>query len=220
MSKSYNDPVKEKSRKALEQFVRMHLSFKRPKRIEVLCFPGAEQEGEAGLELKVYDTLGIPRKNITGLECDPERAERLKRANLGIEVVCAPDLEYLLDAAKQSRQWDVMSLDYCSFFTNDRWASLRTIAMNGLLKDTGILCTNYMGRRENEASKELLCDAFKASEVYKERTVDFKADDPEIMMKIWETLTSSLGQALSLRADPRCGSGKDSVGNVFGVVSL
>lgn len=156
MSKSYNDPVKEKSRKALEDFVRKHLSFKRPKRMEVLCFPGAEQDGEAGLELKVYDNLGIPRKNITGLECDPERAERLRQANLGIEVVCATDLDYLKSVAGQDRQWDVISLDYCSFFTDERLKIFRLISKSGFLRDTSVLCTNFMARRENVSAQQLL----------------------------------------------------------------
>lgn len=158
--KSYADPVKAKSRDALEKFVRTHLSFKKPKKLEVLCFPGAEQDGEAGLELAVYDRLGIPRKNITGLECDPERAERLRSANLGIDVVCAYDSDFLRDAAKKGRSWDVISLDYCSFFTRARADVFHVISSSKLLKDTAVLCTNFMARREHVAAQQFMQQAY------------------------------------------------------------
>ncbi len=72
MSKTYNDPAKQLSRQKLRDFIQKTvLSKKRAKDVRVVCFPGAEVEGEEGLEIKeIYDPLGIPRKNITGLERD------------------------------------------------------------------------------------------------------------------------------------------------------
>ncbi|MEA3514900.1 MAG: hypothetical protein U9R34_05455, partial [Nanoarchaeota archaeon] len=83
MVKSYNDPVKQKARDKLREFIANNL---KPdyKNAKVLCFPGAEHKGEEALEIKeVYDVLGIPRKNIVGLEYDEENAERLRKADLG-----------------------------------------------------------------------------------------------------------------------------------------
>jgi hypothetical protein len=68
MVRSYNDPAKQKAREKLTEFIGKNLlNFRKPNQVRVVCFPGAEVEGEEALEIKeVYDSLGIPRKNIIG----------------------------------------------------------------------------------------------------------------------------------------------------------
>src|SRR3989344_2928766 len=157
MDKTYNDPVKQKAREKLRDFIARNLSFIKPKDIHVLCFPGAEKEGEEAIEVKeVYDPLGIPRKNIVGLETDKIKFERLQRADLGIELVKASDTRFLERAGAEGRRFDVISLDYTSFLTDERMYALDLIDGDELLGNFGIIATNYMGRREHKDAQSLL----------------------------------------------------------------
>ncbi|MDI6720777.1 MAG: hypothetical protein QMD85_00190 [Candidatus Aenigmarchaeota archaeon] len=133
------------------------MGFKRPKDIRVLCFPGAEQEGEEALEIyKIYDPLGIPRKNITGLEREYEIFDRLRRANLGINLEHTTDIKFFEKARERYRGWDVISLDYTSYFNDLALYALELIASDGLLGNSGILNTNFLGKRENKEAQELM----------------------------------------------------------------
>ncbi len=146
--KTYNDPAKQLARTKLREFIAKHYSERKIRDLKVLCFPGAEAEGEEALEVKeVYDSLGIPRKNIIGLECDRTRAERLRRANLGIEVICEEDWRYLQSTDKK---FDIMSLDYTSNFGKMQAYVIDLIATRRLLGDRGVLLTNYYGAREDK----------------------------------------------------------------------
>lgn len=161
MSKSYNDPVKTISRDKQRDFIARHLSYKKSRDIRVLCLPGAEQEGEEALEVReVYDPLGIPRSNITGLEIDKQIYERLQKASLGIKLVNSSDIKYLEKARREYGTWDIISLDYTSFFTPDSQYAISLIANDGLLGKHGILVTNFMAAREHNASQELLKDLY------------------------------------------------------------
>lgn len=161
MPKSYDDPVKQKAREKQRNFIRRNMKFRRPQDIRVLCLPGAEQGGEEGLEiLEVYDPLGISRGNITGLEIDPERAERLRQADMGIQIVNMSDIEFLQQAAERGRSWDVISLDYTSFFTDERAYAIDLIAGHHLLGTHGVLATNFSGYRESGLAKQDLRDDY------------------------------------------------------------
>jgi len=151
--KSYNDPAKQQARLKLKDFIEKHLlTHKKPQELRVLCFPGAEQDEEEALEVKeIYDPLNIPRKNITGLEMDKERAQRLRDADLGIHVVESSDLDYLLT---HHRRWDVISLDYHNYFDFNHDLVLRVIAGDQLLESPGILCTAYQAQREQAHVKD------------------------------------------------------------------
>jgi len=149
MSSTYQDPCKQKSRKKQRDFIaRNLLRFKKPSDVRVVCFPGAELDGEEALEIKeIYDPLGIPRQNIVGLEADSERAERLRKADLGIVVEQIMDLDFFKEI---ERQFDVISLDYTGYRDEAKWQSLHQIAGRQLLYRNGILCTNYSARRESK----------------------------------------------------------------------
>lgn len=169
MSQTYNDPTKEKARGKQRDFIKRNLlSFKDPKQIRVVCFPGAEVDGEAGLEItSIYDPLGIPRSNITGIEADPKKAQRLRESNLGIRVFEGYDLDFF---RQSSRQYDVISLDYTGNRSEDKWKTLHQIAGREQLYGNGVLCTNYSAYREGGKTKRqiesLQGDAFmKASGV-------------------------------------------------------
>lgn len=151
MVKSYDDFAKQKAREKLRDFIRRNLSFKKLSDIKVVCFPGAEEDGEEALEVKqVYDTIGIPRENIVGLECDPERADRLKKANLGIQVVIAFDYDFFKTT---EQKFDIISLDYTGHQGKKEIMALEEIVSNQILAKHGILCTNYTGKRESRDLK-------------------------------------------------------------------
>lgn len=155
MVRSYDDPVKQKARDKLREFIANNLKADYRK-ARVLCFPGAEHKGEEALEVKqVYDVLGIPRANIVGLEYDAENAERLRRADLGIETVCSDALDYL---QKTDRKFDIISLDYTGQRTWKERDITRYIAGRGILDKLGIFCTNHMIRREGTPMKKRLIE--------------------------------------------------------------
>jgi len=179
MAKSYSDPVKQKSRGKLQEFIVKHFGTNL-KNLRVLCFPGAEQEGEVGLELKVYDALGIPRKNITGLEIDKRRAERLKKANLGISVVHCSDIDYLQTAKSRGRRWHIISLDYTGFFSQGKRYALELIAGDALLTNRGVLATNFLAQRENVESQDHLLRAKYLGELAHTENPFEDAIDPDL----------------------------------------
>ncbi|MEK6890442.1 MAG: hypothetical protein AABX35_04615 [Nanoarchaeota archaeon] len=151
MSKTYNDPAKQLSREKFREFIKIHTKFKKPKDIKVVCFPGAEVEGEEALEVKeIYDPLGIPRANIIGLERGKEEAERLRRANLGIRVEQVNAHDYFLSTPEK---FDIISLDYKGQQTITEVLTLSTIASRQLLREQGVLSTVYFGNRESKRMK-------------------------------------------------------------------
>lgn len=145
---TYNDPIKQESREKQRNFIERNLlSFKKPKEVNVVCFPGAEIDGEEALEVKeVYDALGIPRLNIVGLEADSEKADRLRNANLGITIENKLDLDFFKNTSKK---FDIISLDYTGYRDEPKWQTIHLIAGRQLLYGNGILCTNYSARRES-----------------------------------------------------------------------
>lgn len=155
MAKSYDDPVKSESRTRLRKFIEKNLlPFARPRDIKVLCFPGAEQDGQEGLEIKeVYDPLKIPRKNIIGLETDQKRYERLMHAGLGITAVKQTDLEYLCTAEKP---FHVISLDYTGPKGQELDQATSLIAARQLLTPLSILALNNYAMRESKTRREFI----------------------------------------------------------------
>ncbi len=153
METTYIDPAKSVSRDRIREFIGRN--YARPSKLSVLCFPGAEAQGQEALEVKeVYDPLNIPRENITGLEYDKKKAHRLQDAGLGIEAVCTDDISFL---QQTNRTFDIISLDYTSNFGGRQRYAIDLIAGRKLLGKRGTLITNYYGAREGKfASQDLL----------------------------------------------------------------
>jgi hypothetical protein len=149
MDKSYNDPAKQKSREKLREFIRKNLvSVKKSRDVRVVCLPGAGKEGEEALEVKeVYDPLGIPRSNITGIEFDPEAAARLRKADLGITIAECDAKEFFRTT---EQKFDVISLDYLGQQGDDELDTLDYIAGRQTLANRGIFATVYFGSRESK----------------------------------------------------------------------
>jgi hypothetical protein len=155
MQKSYRDPAKQLSRERLRRFIRKELcGFKKPKTLSVLCFPGAEREGEEAIEVReIYDPLGIPRCNIVGLELDRERAERLRAANLGIRVENCSDSRFFEEC---KGGFDIISLDYTGYRSHNVAKTIQLIARRQLLEALSVLAVNNMAKRENRNAQDYL----------------------------------------------------------------
>ncbi len=108
LTKDYaNDPAKAKSRGLLKDMVdRTLLKFRNPSQLYVLCFPGIN----ATEIYQVYDPLGIPRENITGIERDSQVAKELERKRLGIRVVNQSIEDFVRE--QETINFNVVSLDY------------------------------------------------------------------------------------------------------------
>ena len=158
MTRTYNDPVKQLSREKLREFIQRNvLRYRRSDEVRVVCFPGAEVEGEEGLEVKeVYDSLGIPRSNVVGLEYNLDNARRLENAQLGIEVVPGErDLDYF---AATPHHFDVVSLDYTGLKTKSVAETIEFIAARQLLRVPAVLAVNTAGYREHRNVQDYLRD--------------------------------------------------------------
>ncbi|MFH2019922.1 MAG: hypothetical protein ABIJ34_00760 [archaeon] len=148
----YDDPVKQLSRAKQQEFEDRFLP-KDKSEIKVLCLPGRK-----GLELSIYDNLGIERRNIYGVESDYDCFCDLRDLKSSIALPESNiDLEtFLLRAIKKRQQFGIIAIDHTSFLNQRRWYELQLIASYGLLGDNGILITNFQAAREDNDTKNFL----------------------------------------------------------------
>lgn len=108
LDKHYDDDwAKYKSRELVKEVVQKNvLTYKKPKDIKVLCFPGID----AAEVIQVYDALGIPRGNIVGLERERAVYSPLESKKLGIDLKRSR-LEDFVFGLKE-HEFDVVSLDF------------------------------------------------------------------------------------------------------------
>ena len=147
--KSFATPIKHRWRKEIRRFLRQTvLKEKKPEEIKVLCMPGAE-----ALEItEVYDMLSIPRKNIWAVEIDKNAYECLESKALGIHLFKGDvyDAIHLLN-----QKFDVISLDFCGYFTFKHLFLLSAIFRRELLNHNGVLLTNFLAGRERIIEQSL-----------------------------------------------------------------
>jgi hypothetical protein len=107
-----SDWAKAKARDLLSDVIeRTLLKFKKPRDLRVLCFPGID----ATEIIQIYDKLGIPRSNITGLERDKQVYEAIEEENHGINLIHRSFEDYIQD--HQKIDFDVVSLDFIGPYT-------------------------------------------------------------------------------------------------------
>ncbi len=118
-----NDWAKSKSRELVRDTIsKTLLKFRKPKDLRVLCFPGID----ATEVFEVYDSLGIPRENVVGVERDSYVAGELEKKDLGIKVI-NQDLESLVENGEVPTDLDIVSLDYTSPLRQGNLDTLRSI---------------------------------------------------------------------------------------------
>ncbi|MBI2102896.1 HNH endonuclease [Candidatus Woesearchaeota archaeon] len=148
------DPAKSLWRERIVDFVRKHYTPHQIRNFRVLCFAGREMTEV----FDVYDRLGVKRKNVVSLECDPREYDAMCAVNETLEqrikIVPASALDYLSHPATQP--FDVISLDYCGYFNDEKCKTLDRIAHNKWLAPHGVLITNYQKGRENQDVRDSL----------------------------------------------------------------
>ena len=139
---SYDFPGKRAYRRAWREFVHSFLSGSSPKETTVACFPGHEC-----LEItEVYDSLGIPRENITCLERDRATAREINRTLKGAHLVQQNAKDFFETTDKK---FTIINLDYQGQLASDERDTIASICERQLLGRRGILGTNFYASREH-----------------------------------------------------------------------
>jgi hypothetical protein len=97
------------------------LGSKKPQDLKVLCLPGID----ATEIVQVYDRLGIPRKNIIGLEREPRLAAQITKLDLGIELHQTSVIDYA--KTRDRPNFDVISLDYTGALLDEQIGAIRAL---------------------------------------------------------------------------------------------
>jgi len=214
--KSFDTPIKRRVRKLYRRFLRSTiLRHKNPRDVKVLCLPGYE-----AIEIfDVYDRLGIPRKNIWGVEYDDNVYSLLEQRRLGINLHLGLVQHFLYTKAReQDRKFDVINLDFCGHMKSSVISSLYFAFGARLLNDRGVLAVTFCASRENEEVKILLKRPFFLAKVivsssfvdfddYIEKTQDIMApkgdyvfydEIPEIKIKVWKLIKEGKEKELNV----------------------
>lgn len=154
---SYNFETKRKYHEELRRFILgtypdlKHKDRTRRKRVadrlKIICFPGRE-----GLEiLNVYDPLGIPRRNILGVERDAKTADAFEHsvAGRGVQIYRGDIGDYV---ETTQDHFDIVNLDFQGNLGDNEIKTLFMLPVRGVIKDKAIVGTNFLGKREQDAS--------------------------------------------------------------------
>ncbi|MGV8141605.1 MAG: hypothetical protein ACP5NW_04160 [Candidatus Woesearchaeota archaeon] len=149
MKDTYDYDQKAQVRDELRDFISRHYpKLYDRKNLKVLTFLGHEDH-----ELRqIWDPLGIPRKNITALEKNSKVYEILAQKDLGVNLVKGSIEDFVLET---DDTFNIINLDYQSYFSMDVRETLMTIAFNGILSKKGVFATWLSGKRENSLSSTL-----------------------------------------------------------------
>lgn len=155
---TYNSEIKNRTRELFGEFIQKNiLKYTPARKVNVLCFPGAEGR-DIALELDIYHKLGIPARNIVGLELDEQKYQILLNANLGIELYNMSDLQYL--ESKPGRKFDCVSLDWMGPLTADKAYVIQRLASDQVLEEHSVLLTNILGKRESRKTQKYFKENF------------------------------------------------------------
>ncbi|PIZ52424.1 hypothetical protein COY27_00315 [Candidatus Woesearchaeota archaeon CG_4_10_14_0_2_um_filter_33_13] len=145
------DSAKQLWRERIVDFVRRHYSPGQLRNLQVLCLAGKEMQEV----FEIYDQLGVKRRNIVSLEEITSEYEAEKRLNESLDqpitVVNSPVTAYLNQV--QNRRFDIVCLDYCGYFDDERYLDISKLALRGLLGPRAILITNYQMAREGRIAQ-------------------------------------------------------------------
>ncbi|MAF36228.1 hypothetical protein CL622_03875 [archaeon] len=182
MVKSYVDWAKQKARivlrnviqfKYLENYeIKQHL--RQPENLWALAFLGGQKKGEEALEWwEVYEPLGFKPEHIVCLENDEETYLKLKKyfekEGLPIQLHFTSDTDFFETAKQNGYSFDVISLDYTGPFTDEKMYVLDLIANDSLLGNFGVLCTNYLAKREQKEDSSRLVGNYRFNTYLQEK---------------------------------------------------
>ncbi len=116
---------------------------KRRRSLKVACLPGHE-----GLEItRVYDSLGIRRDRIWGIEHNPDTYKKIKSLDLGINLHPTSARSFF---DQPGEQFDIINLDFQSQLKDEEALTVSTLFQQGRASPRCILGTNFYGSRESE----------------------------------------------------------------------
>lgn len=149
LKETYNYASKQKIRQELREFIEKNYSKQgQRKSLKILTLMGHEEH-----ELtEIWDSLEIPRQNISVIERNPEIYELIKNKNLGIKLINNSLEDYVL---KSNDKFNIINLDFQGYFNDEKDDAIRRIVYNQILEDRGILATWFFGKREKEDTKNL-----------------------------------------------------------------
>jgi len=143
--KRYSDDwAKARARDMLKDMIeRTLLTFRKSQQLSVLCFPGIDAEEI----LQVYDKIGVPRKNIVGIEREKDIANALEKKDLGIKLNNCTLEEYLKE--QKRCVFDVVSLDYIGPISVKQMRLLKDITYKQRRNHFVLHCANLIRRDKN-----------------------------------------------------------------------
>jgi len=147
--KSFRTQIKQRVRKEFRRFLKKTvLKRKPPKDVFVLCLPSWE-----AIEIfEVYDKLGIPRGNITGVEIDSKAFQILKSKELGIRLFKQDVTRNFPEAPNGA--YDIINLDFTGHITANVLCLFLRIFGNHWLSSGGVFGVTSMVGREQTRTLE------------------------------------------------------------------
>jgi len=95
--------------------------------------------------------LGIPLENIIGIERDQAIAQEIRDNIPGLEVVVSDVGEFL---SNYQGLLDVINLDFQGHFKSSDAGYIKLITQNGIIRNGGVVATNFFAAREGKAIQE------------------------------------------------------------------
>ena len=143
------DPAKQEVRRRFLEFIEKSFHKGKHGGTKVLCLPGRDL-----LEFtRIYANLpGIKPGNMTVVERDKVNARVIKAAMPEAEVFHGELLEYV---KKTDKKFDVISLDFCTNFTEHTREIVETIRNRNLMEDNAVVLVAVSAYREMAVSKGL-----------------------------------------------------------------
>lgn len=143
---------KQRARARLREFIGEHI-FDR-KNARVLCLPG-----ENGREIEhVYRKLGFRDENIVGAEIDRHAAKgvRTHYPRIDLREGSLLDVVQKIVTSPDEPPFDVVSLDFCGNFTEEKFFPLRFLQMTGKLARRVVVASNlFAGREQTRGQQDL-----------------------------------------------------------------
>jgi len=137
-----NITLKKKWREKIYNFILKSFNKNQLKDLKVLCLPGHEMTEI----FEIYDRLGIKRKNIIGLEGNPETFKELRKTNNSLKekiIIKNISLGQYLSKNKNKNCFDLINLDFTAYFDNDKNIIIKKLIKNSFVTKRTVLVTNY-----------------------------------------------------------------------------
>jgi len=151
MTNSNSSENKKLGREEFYHFIGLHYAPQQMKKLKILNLTS-----DKPYELEqIYDKLGIPRENITTVEKDPKKKQRIKNSNFGIRLI--EDYSSIDDFIRDTdEKFDIINIDYSGNMNWQQVITISNIAVKDMLRDRGILQHGTQEEGKIRLHKEIL----------------------------------------------------------------